>query len=788
MLNPLSAKNAATLRQTEARDMLAKLLAREDITVIHDPKAETASFDGASRTLRMPVWVDMSDALSDMLVAHEVGHALHTPAGVQPVVDAMKQVDPSGNPVTKIYLNIVEDARIEREIKAEFPGVKRAFAIGYRELLSSGFFGLNEMPMESRSLADRINIHAKIGNLISVPFTPYERTLLDRVMNAKDWNEVVELSRILWKYDGQQSNKKPQSMQMPEPGDEDGDGNADGMDSMPGQDGGSNESGEEDGTESPTGEDGKGKSSPSRSDEDGESEGDEASSETMSNDAAEFSPPSAPMSAERLQRGLDSMRDASAGARVHGVLPVPNLDVIIIEQDLIRDRVKRWEEQPSNGPQMSRILDDAHAHMVRDMDKQVTTMVREFERRRAAQVSRRTATSPRGVLNVNRIHAYKFSEDIFKHAQIVKDGQSHGMVMFVDWSSSMGSIIGDTVNQVISLASFCRKVRIPFDVYAFSSVSPSDIRRDGPRNWPNTAPTENCWSKKEGEVNVHGFSLLHLISSNLNRRDFDIATRNMLILSHINGSNSYVVAAEAKHTPSTSSRQYSFSDSSGVLSTLRLSSTPLNSAVVAAHDIMTRFREAHRLQIVSAIFLTDGQATDSIVNGVHAAASKENNGIGFSYGGSQVWFRHRDARKYRRGNNYNNSQFTNELLDSLRDHAKCRVLGINIIHSSWARIQTRTPYEVGIFFRDSPTLTAALAKAAEDNVLVLNRSNPNCGYDELYVLSGSTMAIGSHDLLDDLDSNASLTKIRNTFMKQSTTVKASRIFLNRFIPMISESL
>jgi len=787
MLNPLSTRKPATLRQTEARDMLAKLLAREDITVIHDPKAETASFDGASRTLRMPVWVDMSDALSDMLVAHEVGHALHTPAGVQPVVDAMKRVDPSGNPITKIYLNIVEDARIEREIKAEFPGVKRAFATGYRELLNSGFFGLNETPMESRSLADRINIHAKIGNLVAVPFTPYERTLLDRVLNAKDWNEVVELSRILWKYDGEKGNYKPQSMQMPEPGDEDGDGDgdADGMDSMPGQDGGSNESGEEDGTESPTGKDGKGKISPSRSDEDGES--DEASSETMSNDAAEFSPPSAPMSAERLQRGLDSMRDASAGARVHGVLPVPNLNAIIINQDLIRDRVMQWEDSLRNAniTQGIRVLEEAHDHMVRDMDKQVTTMVREFERRRAAQVSRRTASSPRGVLNVNRIHAYKFSEDIFKHAQIVKDGQSHGMVMFVDWSSSMGPIIGDTVNQVISLASFCRKVRIPFDVYAFSSVDPNDIRQNGPR--------EKCWSANEGEVNVHGFSLLHLISSSLNRRDFDRATRNMLILSHINGSNSYVAAADAKHVPG--SRRWADSDPTGALCKLRLSSTPLNSAIVAAHDIMTRFREAHRLQIVSAIFLTDGGATDSIVSGVHSAASfgsaaglsvaNENNG--FSYG-SQVWFRHRDARKYRRGNDYNNNRFTNELLDSLRDHAKCRVLGINIIHSSWTRIQTRAPYEVSIYFRDDATRTAALAKAAEDNVLVVDRSNPNCGYDELYVLSGSTMAIGNDNLLDDLDSNASLTKIRNTFMKQSTTVKTSRIFLNRFIPMISESL
>ena len=63
-----------------AKDQFARVLATENIHVVHDGKAETASFNTASRTLRLPRWQEMSGQLYDMLVAHEVGHALYTPA------------------------------------------------------------------------------------------------------------------------------------------------------------------------------------------------------------------------------------------------------------------------------------------------------------------------------------------------------------------------------------------------------------------------------------------------------------------------------------------------------------------------------------------------------------------------------------------------------------------------------------------------------------------------------------------------------------------------------------
>jgi len=72
------------------KSQLAKLLAREDITVQYSKSVSTALFNSVTRTLTLPVWIDMSNELHEMLVAHEIGHALHTPASEKDLLDAMK--------------------------------------------------------------------------------------------------------------------------------------------------------------------------------------------------------------------------------------------------------------------------------------------------------------------------------------------------------------------------------------------------------------------------------------------------------------------------------------------------------------------------------------------------------------------------------------------------------------------------------------------------------------------------------------------------------------------------
>ena len=63
----------------DSKSLLARLLVEENITVEHR-KVSTAYFDVKNRVLVCPILKDMPTELYDLLMGHEVGHALYTPA------------------------------------------------------------------------------------------------------------------------------------------------------------------------------------------------------------------------------------------------------------------------------------------------------------------------------------------------------------------------------------------------------------------------------------------------------------------------------------------------------------------------------------------------------------------------------------------------------------------------------------------------------------------------------------------------------------------------------------
>ena len=69
------------MQNQEIKGNLAKLLATENLLVEHR-KVNTASFDVDGRVLTLPKWDKASSTVYDLLVGHEVGHALYTPISV----------------------------------------------------------------------------------------------------------------------------------------------------------------------------------------------------------------------------------------------------------------------------------------------------------------------------------------------------------------------------------------------------------------------------------------------------------------------------------------------------------------------------------------------------------------------------------------------------------------------------------------------------------------------------------------------------------------------------------
>ena len=175
---------------TNTKSLLAKLLASENLTVEHG-NFPTASMDVKNRVLRLPIWKEMSGSLYDLMVLHEVGHALYTPEDGWHASASNK-----GNGY-KSFLNVVEDARIEKLIKRKYPGLSQSFIKG-KGLAHDDFFGIKDQNLQTLNLIDRINLHFKGGT--NQFFSDEENEFVEKVKNTVTWADVVRVTDELYEY------------------------------------------------------------------------------------------------------------------------------------------------------------------------------------------------------------------------------------------------------------------------------------------------------------------------------------------------------------------------------------------------------------------------------------------------------------------------------------------------------------------------------------------------------------------------------------------------------------
>ena len=192
-----------------SKSILAKLLASENITVSHQ-SVKTAYFDLKNRTMVLPVWKDMDGDLYDLLTGHEVGHALNTPQ--QGWHDEVKNSE--DNKKFKDFLNVIEDARIEKLVKRKFPGLSKSFARAYASLYERDFFGIKKLEdLSTLNLIDRINLRFKMGSHVIVEFNDIEREIVREVEAAETWDQVVDIARRVYDYTKQNEQNKVQNQQ-----------------------------------------------------------------------------------------------------------------------------------------------------------------------------------------------------------------------------------------------------------------------------------------------------------------------------------------------------------------------------------------------------------------------------------------------------------------------------------------------------------------------------------------------------------------------------------------------
>lgn len=716
-----------------SKSILARLLASENITVEHQP-VQTAAFDVENRVLTLPMWERMSNELYDMLVGHEVAHALFTPPGGDALMSAIDAVD-RGNgrkAQAKDCLNIIEDARIERMMKDRFPGLIRDFDRGYREMHADGIFDLDGQDVSKMGLADRINLHFKLGHILDIPFDDAEQKLVDAITDSDSFDDVIELSKTLFDLtDGERESEEQDESGQSAPGMGSDDDSGQEQDSPAGDDGDDVDSGDSDDSGSATamGDDGNTETNTDNStgetdiqpEGDGVSSGDEGGSDSPIKTAG---------SLERFSQDRASNDTIS---RRYVKVPDLDYDAMIVKPDTIAS-----DFEPAAWIPFTNETDE----ILRDANRIAANMAKRFEMKQSAKQARRERVAKTGVIDTVRMMSYKYNEDIFRRNTILPKGKNHGMVMMVDWSGSMHECMSDTLLQALYMAVFCRKIGIPFSVYGFTSYT----RFENRGSWMSPCGTYNIDAHKNNDfVQVpRDFQLLELLSSNQRSGEFKTSLLNVarMILSF----RSHMRSWGNKHYP-TLSRE------------LSLGGTPLNQAILASRGLSDRMRRAG-VEIVNLVFLTDGASNGGPC---HFEVDPDESDRLRSYWNATPIIVGRNKQQYA----INPGTETHQLLKWLGEDTGSRTIGFFL-------------YDGKNYYTGNPKTDEIFA--TEKFVHLGTHS----GYDDYFVMNPKTTR-KSTTLFDDLDDDVSARRTATAFIKQQKAKAVTKNLMNQFAELVAQS-
>ena len=547
------------------KSLLPKLLARENVTIQHG-NFKTAWFDIKNRVLGLPLWDDMHKDVYDLFVGHEVGHALETPfEGWHDSPEKLK-----GCP--RSYINVIEDARIERKVQARYPGLVGSFNRGYEQLLKREFFGpLTDVDWDQVKLIDKINLKTKLGTKLEVPFTPEENTFLTRSLTTETFDEVLDLVRDIldWTNENQEElMQKPEPQESTDTSEESE--SQDPTENMGHDDMPSEEKEEERNTEDSPSEERNTEDSPEAEEESEDESEDEVAVAPAEPVHSELTDESVTDTIFREMEKTLTMGDDEKQPSYIGDVNKEALDKIVINYTKLKaTRIEHDAYMAENYRSKDPVDPVEFRQYVKGLKKNVQVAVKEFEMRKAAYQNTRATTAKTGTIDVNKLWSYKTNEDIFLQSTKLANAKNHGMMLLIDMSGSMVGSMPQVMEQVMHLVMFCKATNIPFDVYGFTSTNP-DINYEFQKSNP-------------GVVDLDSLSMPHICSSTFSKSDFMDSMEHMYTRLRQNGWGDLCRYEE-------------------------YGSTPLNQALMVSTHLVKKFKAKHGIEKMNFITFTDGDA------------------------------------------------------------------------------------------------------------------------------------------------------------------------------------
>ena len=743
------------------KSTLAKLLARENITVQHG-NYRTAYFDVNARVLGLPLWKDKGKDVYDLLVGHEVGHAMFTPAEGWHDATALSDIP-------KDYLNVVEDIRIEKLIQRQYPGLVACFKRGYKSLSDDNFFEIRGKDVSRMHFMNRLNLKSKLREYISAEFSAEEQPYVDKAMAVETWDDVIAACRDIYGYMKTLQKEDrvipPQMPRMPqinvESNDEDEDYDPTQQSSSintPKQqeepnEGTTNEQtpSADEGPKEEASDDSPKDSKPTSGSPNGDSEGPEqdsqASGQDKPEDKVDGGDPNKGSTAEGKNTDIDKVDTDRAFRSNEGQL----LDVDIrgyqpllvrgISDAQLKDIIIPFEEIKAQRAVKAACWDDLsyydrsteYKEFILETEKFVSVMSKEFEMRKAAFQYSRSQSARSGSLDVSKLYNYKFSDDIFRRVTRLADSKNHGMIMLVDYSGSMHNVMSQVLKQILTLAMFCKKINIPFDVYGFTSMD---------------SLTDKIFTVKPtlNDIEHKHIVITHQLSSTFSKKDYDLAFRQMF--------NQTCESPRSYFGRGPSSGHYD-----------DLGGTPLNEVLTAMPRIIERFKAKHNVEKTILTILTDGDAQSMHVDTTYEIT------------------RHTKGLAVQLSNGVVKAKDTKELTPNLIEHLRKKC---NVVTIGYFLADSRYSFNGAVgrackswdhkIFADARKAIAAQKFVSYENTI---------GYDKYFVLrvDGKNLDTDTEEFA--VADNAKASDVRRAFKKFTTSKKMNRVLASQFAEAIS---
>jgi hypothetical protein len=750
---------------------LAKLLATENLTIQHQ-KISTAAFDPKNRVLYCPIWEDMSGDLYDLLMGHEVGHALDTPSdGWHDAVHAMGKN-------YKGFLNVVEDARIEKRQKRRYPGLRSSFIKGYDELMKRDFFGLSGRDVNAMTFIDRLNLFTKSGYTMQIAFTDDELVMVEKVKECETWDDVLRVTNEVWDY----SKEEQQQNELPEEYDYRAGESGDGDDSETGSgdgdtetDGEGEEEGKSKGNLDEDGDEAEGKSSGDDGEYDEDGEDDELSDIINRNKESagtdeDFEPTCE--TDDNFRKNESSLIAAKAREYLYINMPTPNIQRIVTPAKRVQELLTEAFVAQSGTVAYSSGANELYTEFRKKNERYISLLAKEFEMRKAASKFAKAKVSETGDIDVNKIYKYQIDDNIFKKIMRVPKGKSHGMILLLDKSGSMASNLAASYEQILILAMFCRKVNIPFTAYGFGNARglremdyPNERNQDFDDKGNYTlGHSHGCFSENVQELRCSEVYLREMINSKMGNAEFSKSVKNILCLmeawSHRHGLRGRFMRPQC--------------DS--------LSNTPMSEALIALQPIIKEFRRINNLDIVNTTIVHDGDA-DTL-----------------------CWYNAQNDERAKYFDTANQNVFLVDKKNKVEINLKQTEDDVREGVCEWLQKTTGTKI-IGFYLTPVSSAKAALKRRlfVEDLNAVRHKfheanevlskyvkrlkkekylESKNTGYDSFYILpAGSDLSV--EDETFEVNGKATTATLTKAFLKFNKTRQINRVLVSRFITQIA---